>query len=735
MQLNSPNVTATTGNTTNPFQNTGVVEGRHTLITHQGFDHNTGNVLPFIPNGETSSIRLGNEQAGSEAESITYYFSVDPENSILLLNFAVVLEDPNHPTVEQPRFIVRVMNAEDSLIESCAEYDVYASAGIPGFTSYNNGQILWRNWTKVGLNLSDYIGQNVKLQIITYDCSRSGHFGYAYFTATCINNRLDMVSCQGNQVVLSAPEGFDYYLWNDGTTASTDTIDMGNSVEQINCQLTSATNCTFTLSATISPDSIISHVDTIITDTICQGDAYMNAVVSTPVQNVPGTFLIQSNGYHLLDCGATYSSTTLNLTVLQRHFYYTASVCQTETDFEVYGFHFGQNPGVGIHHYVDTLQRVNSTIDCDSIIHLSLMVYPDFNMPASIVGNHSPCTGETEIYTVPDIEELGVFSWRVPAGIRILSGANSATVELYFSPYAQSGDIVFYGSNGCGSDSLLLHITPGVSSNVLLSDTICAAEEYHLHDFNVQGHETGVYFYTRELTNINGCDSSVTLRLVVRDNPLVHLITSDVSVCEGDYVRMSALTDDSTYYAGNAPYPVQVGDIICMDGRIVSCHNFSNATDQALAVVFHVNETGAHGWAVSLQQFSAFAWENSFVNAPSVFSSDSLWQALADTLGYANTYAMQSSMFPAADTVDFADGWYLPALAQLRALFNTSVAVNESLTILGGYGIPIALMGSYGQYWSSTQRNANHAWYVQYDGLVTSAEKNNRLGVRQIRNF
>ena len=94
--LTGPNVVCYYGNTNNPDSLTGIVPGRHTLITEQGTDPRTNSLLPLLPEGESAVVKLGNELVGAEAESIVYTFTVDEENAILLLKFAVVLEDPMH---------------------------------------------------------------------------------------------------------------------------------------------------------------------------------------------------------------------------------------------------------------------------------------------------------------------------------------------------------------------------------------------------------------------------------------------------------------------------------------------------------------------------------------------------------------------------------------------------------------------------------------------------------------
>lgn len=738
MMLNSPNVIATTGNTSNPFIDTGIVSGRHTLITQQGYDPNTGNALRLIPVGETSSIRIGNKSAGGEAESITYNFSVDPEHAILLLNFAVVLQNPDHSMIQQPRFLVRVMDAQDSLIEDCAEYNVYATAGIPGFYATINSDVLWRDWTKVGLNLSDFVGQTVKLQIVTYDCSLNGHYGYAYFTASCINNRLSVLACNGNQIILSAPEGFDYYFWNDGTTTSTDTINMGNVQQNISCVLTSATNCTFTLSATLSPDSILSTVDTVLTDTICQGDVYQNEIMSLPAQNVPGVFHITGNGYHLSDCGQTYSATTLNLTVLQRFYDVSASVCQTDSDFTIYGFHFAQNPGIGVHHYADTLLRNPSTYPCDSVVRLTLTVYPSVAIPVPIEGNATPCIGEALSYTVPGMDGLGTLSWEVPVGAIILQGGDSSTVNLFFNNLAQSGDVVFHVSNGCGAADISMQISPQMASSTLLLDTICDGNEYHENGFDLPIQQEGDYTYSHNFTNSHGCDSLITLRLIVKDQPDVQLESALSAICEGDYVRLNVLTGDSTYYSGNAPYTVQIGDVVCTNGDIVHSQHYLSSGDTALAVVFYVDASGQHGWAVDVvSQPNNCKWSNTpNLDVPNIVNASSIEMALSDTAGAAHSSYLASSNFPAGYHA-CGNGWYLPAVGQLRVLYTQCASVNNALSIIH-YHINVSYLWSNHQqmFWSSSEADQSRSWVIQYRGMMMATDKFNSLySVRRIRNF
>jgi hypothetical protein len=71
---------------------------RHTII-----DNNSSLLDPYgqfpvaYPNGSKYSVKLGNDQTGSQAERVTYTFVVPAGQAYsLILNYAVVLQNPSH---------------------------------------------------------------------------------------------------------------------------------------------------------------------------------------------------------------------------------------------------------------------------------------------------------------------------------------------------------------------------------------------------------------------------------------------------------------------------------------------------------------------------------------------------------------------------------------------------------------------------------------------------------------
>ena len=133
MDLTSSAVTGYYGHIYDSVLNVGIVSWHHVLITQQGVDPNTGGQLPLLPDGENAVIMLGNWLVGAETESLVYTFTVDPDYPILLLKYAVVLEDPHHIVIEQPRFLIQMLDANGELLDGCMEYNVISSPTIPGF--------------------------------------------------------------------------------------------------------------------------------------------------------------------------------------------------------------------------------------------------------------------------------------------------------------------------------------------------------------------------------------------------------------------------------------------------------------------------------------------------------------------------------------------------------------------------------------------------------------------------
>ena len=226
----------------------------HTVNTDQeAYDPRTNNQLKLVPDGAMASVRLGNWYSPSSNKShpdshdeqingqtITYSFVVDSINAaILLLKYTMIFEESGHARSDQPYFKISIVDEYGSPIDDmCGEqyfycpmasdeseddqirrvndegWQVFLKDDFPvknkdiGFNSYN---LWWKPWSTMGLNLSEYHGQTLKVIVESRGCGQSVHYGYGYFSLSCVSASLETDQC-GNEptATADAPEGFDY---------------------------------------------------------------------------------------------------------------------------------------------------------------------------------------------------------------------------------------------------------------------------------------------------------------------------------------------------------------------------------------------------------------------------------------------------------------------------------------------------------------------------------------------
>ena len=237
VDLYGPNVVCTygmhekhTGQT--PYDNIGVVDygpdsqdSRHTLhVDPTEMDPRTDSMLHTVPPGAMASVRLGNWNASGKAQSITYNMTVDTATQgILIMKYAVVLDNSGHDRDEEPYFRIEILDSIGQSIDArCGAADfAYSDAVKAGdtkgwhLTTYQGGELAWKEWTSVGVPLMDYDGQNIQVRITSADCGQTVHFGYGYFTLDCANAHIETENCGADaSLTCVAPDGFAYE-WRD----------------------------------------------------------------------------------------------------------------------------------------------------------------------------------------------------------------------------------------------------------------------------------------------------------------------------------------------------------------------------------------------------------------------------------------------------------------------------------------------------------------------------------------
>ncbi|MCQ2230933.1 MAG: gliding motility-associated C-terminal domain-containing protein [Paludibacteraceae bacterium] len=739
MDLDASYVDLYTGHLDQPFDSLGRVEERHRLYDKQGVDPNTGGKLKFLPEGESKSVRLGNDSIGAESEAIAYHYIVDPDNSLLFVNFAVVLEDPGHDFVFQPRFVIRITDKEGNLVNDCSEYDVSAAAGLDGFQDYQyaGGMIRWRDWSKIGLDLSPFIGQEVQVQFITYDCFLYGHFGYAYFTASCAPNKLAVEACNGSSFSLAAPEGFSAYRWENGDTTRVTTRTMSEGEMNIYCEITSATGCQFTQSAYVSDHSIPQSGE--VMDTICQGEPYDRNLFNLPPQMNVGTF-----GYNNIIVDPTACSSekevNLQLTVIQTYYPIVAAICEGE-DYVENGFSV-IHPPVGV--YMDTLRYKHHDGGCDSVVCLRLEVSETNHLANEIIGDLHPCVNSTTTYYVETDDNLSRYTWTLPENVKSVGGANSPRVVLYFTDDT-SATLMITGENGCGTSAVPITITPRPSYHIVLSDTICQGASYDNGAIQLgKQNQPGLFNYTYSFETRNGCDSSVVLSLSVLPLPQASIISYPENnfFCDSAEVLLAVKKEGGQAIVKECDsLAVAVGDIYCSDGSFVRRNSYTSSGKRAEGVVFYVDDAQGLVYVVGKEELNPMVWSIELVDIPGIENQMYLRNLLDDMNGYGNTSFMRNqgdaSYYPPAWEVDYANGWYIPSIGELRKLFSEVDRVNVSLSAIGGELLYLDYSGPGSfynvDYASSTEYNGSLVCCFESDFKLYAKYKSSAYRYRSVR--
>ncbi len=204
---------------------TGAIPGRHTLFQNipPAINDRFGGFPINCPNGSGYSIQLGNSSTGSQAEQVSYLINIpaNENNYSIIYNYAVVFQNPSHAEWEQPKFTANVYDVTNNQYIDCSSFSYAAAASLPGF-KMSEDSVFYKPWTPVTIKLSGYAGHSIRIEFTTNDCTRGGHFGYAYVDVNqnCSSPISGNTQCASDSSqTLVAPFGFGGYRWfNDNFT-------------------------------------------------------------------------------------------------------------------------------------------------------------------------------------------------------------------------------------------------------------------------------------------------------------------------------------------------------------------------------------------------------------------------------------------------------------------------------------------------------------------------------------
>lgn len=479
-------------------------------IVRNGCD--TIHCLKTVPKGEFGSIRLGNWNTGSEYESITFKYNVESNASaVLIIHYAMVLENPNHTANEQPRFTLDVFDEQNQPIDiKCASVDFHAPTeaewadlkirGIWHESDWQGRRFNWQDWQTIGISLEEYIGTTLTITLTSYDCDQGGHCGYAYFMLNCSRSDVDGLPWGEGSTTqkFTAPNGFNYAWFNRTDVTFSDTLStlreffvQESDTNTYICHVTYPTNseCGFNFDASAKPHHPLAEMAwKWVPENCVNGFRYWNRC------HVGLTNQQTGEVEHRYDKQIENCSITLPNGDEQAFLYVDEGYFVPVPD-EGGDYHFVVRTGV----------YVNDSLFADTIEY---DIHIDAIMPVETHFYDSICVGgEVEF-------PRGSFIYRNEPGDYVDSLNSLVT--------------------GCDS-TVFLHLYRHENRDTIIYDTLCVNGHY---EFGSQILTNPGEYYRITPSIETGCDSMITLRLAQALHP-IFTISSEI-ICAGENVELIA---------------------------------------------------------------------------------------------------------------------------------------------------------------------------------------------------
>ena len=153
-------------------------------------------------------------------------------------------------------------------------------------------------------------------------------------------------------------------------------------------------------------------------------------------------------------------------------------------------------------------------------------------------------------------------------------------------------------------------------------------------------------------------------------------------------------------------------------------------------VVFEVTADGKHGKIVSLTESKRLQWSSDKIEQKRLIGADDKHNG-ANNMSKVQKIVGWRERYPAfAWCADLGEGWYLPAIEELKK-FTLDDAVHDAVnSTLAVKGKELKNKDDWEWYWSSTEYDDSCAWYVLMDvGSTYDCGKYNDLYVRAVSAF
>lgn len=513
-----------------------------------------GSGMQRIPPGYTSSIRLGDMRStgfahcidpalpmstaydpglpgNRSSEALIYTMYVTPFNALLIINYAVVARRYDHEAYDAGEFLIRVVrqdtngNWPNAPINDSLWYKVSAPhhTGVvtaPWVEGRQDGDwpcvYVYKPWARVAISLSDYIYENVRIEMYTSDCIYNADPLYAYICGDYQPMVLFPTGCPDPESdaldTLVAPAGMLSYEWYVSTNGTVQNI---YSPEQI-----AATN--FRLVHEASTDN--RYAPRLDDFRLTEGPNAGDTVAVQTFRCVMTSAMDPAKPMH----SNVYVNLKNRRPIIKYHW---NNDCTGKVDF-----------------FNESTSTLPNGIDTAATYWV---VYADtlHTMPLDTL------RGDTVSYTFPREGRYGVMLYCATAPDDEDSSCGVARKFVCTVAVTPPAKFAVQGDVHCDSDRVVFVCTAGcnLSKQWTVGDSVFTSTEDS--PLNVLGMNLpkGSYIVTLTTMNEAGCLNSYTDTLLVYGNPEVSLGGDKSEICLGDSVTVTAVGNGDDYQWSSSP--------------------------------------------------------------------------------------------------------------------------------------------------------------------------------------
>jgi len=359
-------------------------------------------------------------------------------------------------------------------------------------------------------------------------CSQTSSYTLSLYPSPAGIISGDTVLCEGSNAVLSASGAWSYQ-WNTGTQGNSITVAAPG---VYTCTFTNEYGCTSERSITVST---LSDIAISGNPHVCEGGSTLlsapaadSCLWSTGAQNfsilvsTPGTYTVT---IYQGQCSASTSVVVTAASLPTPSILGNTTICQNQTTNltanggNSYLWSNGStNNSISVSQSgVYTVTAINAE-GCSASTNVTVTVNPLPNV--NITGNSSFCQGDNTTLTATG---ASTYVWSNSSNDNAITVNNAGT-------YTVTGT----DANGC-SNIATKTVSVNPTYNIPLTHSMCEGESYNFYGQNI----TAAGTYTHTLQTINGCDSVLTLTLMVKALPTPS-ISGNTALCEGESTTLTA---------------------------------------------------------------------------------------------------------------------------------------------------------------------------------------------------